>query len=189
MRARQFRRRSAGLVVIVAVGATAGCGGAAPEVADAPPPARPSATATVSAADEEAAREAALAAYAGYLDATRAASRESDPRHPELTRYLGDPLLTRVRVTIRQAKENGAMRTGKLVSDPTVTSVSLETDPATVEIQDCLDTTGYRLVYTHNKKVVPGSRGSRHLATATATRYPDGKWRINAGAAHQDQPC
>ncbi|MER7167707.1 hypothetical protein ABT336_16765 [Micromonospora sp. NPDC000207] len=188
-RARQLRRRSAGLVVLVVLGAAVGGCGTDPPPVD---PSRATGAATTtrpSAQEESAARKDALAAYEGYLEATRMASRTSDPQHPELTRHLADPLLTRVRLTIRQAKENGAMRTGKLVSDPTVTGVDLEADPPTVEIQDCLDTTGYRLVYTRDRKVVPGSAGSRHLATATAVRYPDGRWRISRGNAHQDQPC
>ncbi|MCX4468922.1 hypothetical protein OOK41_01095 [Micromonospora sp. NBC_01655] len=149
----------------------------------------PRATPTRSAAEEQAARQAALTAYSGYLAASRTANRRSDPFHPELTRFLADPLLTRVRIAIRDAKEHGAMRTGTLVSDPTVTAVSLDGVPATVEIQDCVDATGYRLVYTKTKKVVPGSGGGRHLATATATRYPDGRWLISSGAAFEDQPC
>ncbi|MFG3688130.1 hypothetical protein [Micromonospora sp. NPDC047740] len=147
------------------------------------------APATQSTADEQAAGKAALAAYSGYLDASRAASARSDPTHPALARFLADPLLTRVRVAIRAAKEHGAMRTGTLVSDPTVVSVDLAADPPVVEIQDCLDATGYRLVYAKDHRVVPGTRGGRYLATATAARYPDGRWLINAGAAHQDQPC
>ncbi|WP_320067477.1 hypothetical protein [Micromonospora sp. RTGN7] len=152
-------------------------------------PATQKATPTHSAAEEQAARKAALAAYSGYLAVSRTASRRADPFHPELTRFLADPLLTRVRLAIRDAKEHGAMRTGTLVSDPTVTSVSLDGVPATVEIQDCVDATGYRLVYTKTKKVVPGSGGGRHLATATATRYAADRWLISAGTAHEDQPC
>ncbi|WP_442934184.1 hypothetical protein [Micromonospora sp. CPCC 205539] len=139
--------------------------------------------------ERQAAEKAALDAYSGYLAASRTASRRSDPRAPELSRFLADPLLTRVRLSIREAKEHGAMRTGTLKSDPTVIDVSLDSNPATVEIQDCLDATGYRLVYAKDQRVVPGSGGGRHLATATATRYPDGRWLINSGAAHQDQPC
>ncbi|MFC0507448.1 hypothetical protein [Micromonospora costi] len=139
--------------------------------------------------DEQAARKAALDAYSGYLAASRTASRRSDPHAPELSRFLADPLLTRVRVAIRETKEHGAMRIGTLTSDPTVTAVSLDSVPATVEIQDCLDATGYRLVYVKDRRVVPGSAGKRYLATATATRYPDGRWLINSGAAHRDQPC
>ncbi|MFC8846734.1 MULTISPECIES: hypothetical protein [unclassified Micromonospora] len=176
------------LVTALTAAPVAACG-AEPEAAARPhPAARSSAAATPTAAEERAARKAALAAYSGYLVASRAASRRSDPRHPELARFLADPLLTRVRLAIRDAKEHGAVRTGTFVSDPTVTSVSLDSVPATVEIQDCLDTTDYRLVYAKTKRVVPGSGGGRHLATATATRY-DGRWLINYGAGHEDQPC
>ncbi|MFU8850979.1 hypothetical protein ACNAW0_08350 [Micromonospora sp. SL1-18] len=176
------------LLSLALVGASAGCG-AEPEAAAHPLTGPGGTPAARSTADEQAATKAALAAYSGYLAASQTASARSDPGHPELARFLADPLLTRVRVAIRTAKEHGAMRTGTLVSEPTVVSVDLAADPPTVEIQDCLDATGYRLVYAKDHRVVPGTGGGRYLATATATRYPDGRWLINVGAAHQDQPC
>ncbi|WP_229399318.1 hypothetical protein [Micromonospora okii] len=187
MRTRHPGRWRIFLVAALTVAPVTACGtepeaGGRPVAAGTKPPAH-------SEADEKAAREAALAAYSGYLKASRAASQRSDPRHPELVKFLADPLLTRVRLAIRDAKEHGAVRTGTLVSDPTVISVSLDTVPATVDIQDCLDSSRYRLVYSKTKRVVPGSGGGRHLATATAARYPDGRWLINAGVGHEDQPC
>ncbi|MFE0588766.1 hypothetical protein [Micromonospora echinospora] len=188
MRARHPRRWTACLVALLLIGTGTACG------TDLEPPARVTAEHEPVApedrkAEEAAAGKAALAAYAGYLTASREASARSDPHHPDLAKYLADPLLTRVRLVIREAKEHGAMRTGKLVSDPTVTVVSLDTVPATVEIQDCLDATDYKLVYAKTRKVVPGTGAGRHLATATATRYSDGRWLISAGVAHEDQPC
>jgi hypothetical protein len=173
------------LLAIAALALGTGCG---EHPGSAAPPAG---TATATSPDPRAAeaRQAALAVYAGYLEALRRAESAGDPHDPQLAKYLADPLLTRVRLTIRDAKEHGAMRTGKLVSDPTVTEVSLDTVPATVTIQDCLDTTGYRLVYRKDRSVVPGSAGGRYLATATVTRYPDGRWLINEGAVHKGQPC
>ncbi|XLD89137.1 hypothetical protein QCD66_01045 [Polymorphospora sp. A560] len=112
-----------------------------------------------------------------------------DYQHPDLRKYLADPLLTRVRLAIRDVKDNGAMRTGSLVSDPTVTFVDLDAVPPTVSIQDCLDGTGYKLVYAKNRKEVPGTASARYVATATANLYPDGRWLISTGAAHPDQPC
>jgi hypothetical protein len=176
------------LVALLAVGAGSACG-AGPQTSSRATTDRPAADDGKRRAEEEAARKAALAAYAGYLDASRAANARSDPHHPDLPKFVADPLLTRVRLAIRDAKEHGAMRTGTLISDPTVTTVSLDTVPATVEIQDCLDATGYRLVYAKDRRVVPGSGAGRYLATATATRYPDGRWLINGGVAHEDQPC
>lgn len=179
----------AALVAVAALGSATACSpGDPPDGSGADPDAarpRPSTDAKAVAAAEK----AALTAYAGYLEASRKAEAARDPMHPELDKYLADPLLTRVRLTIRDAKEHGAMRTGTLVSDPAVTGVSLDAVPATVSIQDCLDATKYRLVDVKSRKPVPGTIGGRYLATATASRYPDGRWLINEGAAHQDQPC
>ncbi|MBQ0905758.1 hypothetical protein KBX63_27840 [Micromonospora sp. U21] len=188
MRGRQLRRAAICLLAVVAAVPVTACGSGR-EAVERPAPARGDEQQADPDAGRRAAEKAALDAYSGYLAASRTASRRSDPHAPELSRFLADPLLTRVRVSIREAKEHGAMRTGTLKSDPTVTSVSLDSAPATVEIQDCLDASGYRLVYAKDKRVVPGSGGGRHLATATATRYPDGRWLINSGAAHRDQPC
>ncbi|MFD2763861.1 hypothetical protein [Micromonospora eburnea] len=188
MRTRRSRRWTICLLSLALLVANAGCG-TEPEADVRPLTGSDAAPAGHSTADEQAAGKAALSAYSGYLAASRVASARSDPGHPELTRFLADPLLTRVRVAIRDAKEHGAIRTGRLVSDPAVVSVDLAADPPSVEIQDCLDATGYQLVYAKDHRVVPGTRGGRYLATATATRYPDGRWLINAGAAHRDQPC
>lgn len=188
MRTWHSRRWASCLLSLGVLSAGTGCGGE-PEAASPPLTGADNTPVAHSVADQEAAGKAALAAYSGYLAASRAANARSDPGHPALTRFLADPLLTKVQVTIREAKRHGAIRTGTLRSDPTVVSVDLTAQPPTVQIQDCLDATGYRLVYTRNNRVVPGTRGGRYLATATATRYPDGRWLISAGTAHQDQPC
>ncbi|MBE1485825.1 hypothetical protein [Plantactinospora soyae] len=187
MRTRQLATLSTALLVVALIAAGTGCGS---RTEPGTPGGGTGAEAAASAdTDAAAAEKSALAAYAGYLNASRKAELAGNPLDPELRKYLADPLLTRVRLTIRDAKEHGAMRTGKLVSNPAVIGVDLDSDPATVSIQDCIDTTGYRLIYKKNRAVVPGSAGGRHLATATATRYPDGRWLINTGAVHEDQPC
>jgi hypothetical protein len=170
---------------LLAVATLSAC--ATESAATLPPLRAPAATDDPAAAE---AASAALAAYTGYLAAAEEAEHEADPHHPDLKKYLADPLLTRVRLSIRDAKEHGAVRTGSLISDPTVTEVNLESVPATVVIQDCLDATNYRMVYADDTdKVYPGTEVGRYLATATATRYDDGRWLISSGAAHRDQPC
>lgn len=186
LRTQQLSRLSTALIAVVVIGVGSACSN---DSAPGSTGAIQDTTETGQDPRAEEAKKAALAAYAGYLAASREAELAANPHDPQLAKFLADPLLTRVRLTIRDAKEHGAMRTGKLISDPTVTAVSLDTEPATVSIQDCLDATNYRLVYVKDKSVVPGSTVGRYLATATATRYPDGRWLISAGAAHQDQPC
>jgi hypothetical protein len=188
VRAGHLGRFSTALIAIAAAGSVAACSIGGPS-GDLAAGAGAATSSPGPDAQTAAAMKSALAAYAGYLAATREAERAANPHHPELRKYLADPLLTRVGLAIRDAKEHGAMRTGTLISDPTVTGVSLDTVPATVSIQDCVDATGYRLVYVKNKAVVPGSASGRYLATATATRYAGGKWLISAGDAHRDQPC
>lgn len=165
-----------------------GCSTPAPPDPDALAGYRPAPSASANL-DATKAAEAALTSYAGYLAASREASRVADPHHPQLPTFLADPLLTRVRATIRTLKQRGAVRIGSVVSQPTVAEVNLSAVPATVSIQDCIDTTGYRMVYAKNKSPVPGASSGRYVATATASRYPDGRWLINNGAAHPDQPC
>lgn len=187
MRAPHPGRFPTALVTIVALGCVTACAtgdsaasdSSAPEAASAP---------SADAREAEAA-EAALTVYAGYLAAIQKAESAGNPQHSDLKKYVADPLLTRVRLAIRDAKENGAMRTGSLISDPTVTSVTLDTVPQTVSIQDCVDSTKYRLVYRKDKSPVPDTSVGRYLATATASRFPDGRWLINASEAHEDQPC
>ncbi|WFE50794.1 hypothetical protein [Micromonospora sp. WMMD1155] len=188
MRGRQLRRAAICLLAVVAATSLAACASGRESVGR-PTAAREDGRQTDPEIERRVAEKAALDAYSGYLAASRTASGRSDPRAPELTRYLADPLLTRVQLSIRDAKEHGAVRTGTVKSDPTVIAVSLDAKPATVEIQDCLDTTGYRLVYAKDKRVVPGSGGGKHFSTATATRFPDGRWLINSGTTHRDQPC
>lgn len=181
MPAKHLGRASAVLVALL-VGACSSSGEATPPVA------APS-TAASAGPDAEAASKAALAAYEGYLAASREASADPDPTHPALAKYLADPLLTRVRDTVRDLETHGAVRTGKMVSDPRVSALDLTGDPPTVSIQDCIDSSGYKMVYAKSKKPVPGAAGGRYVATATATLYPDGRWLISDGAVHQDQPC
>ncbi|MFC7546448.1 hypothetical protein [Plantactinospora sp. GCM10030261] len=188
MRAAHWTRCAAVVIAAALAGTAAGCGSP-----DSPAAmtggAAPTAAPTADDARTTAAKQLALDAYGGYLAASRTAEQKGDPFHPDLRKYLADPLLTSVRVTVRDVKAHGATRTGTLRSDPTVTSVSLDAQPPTVVIQDCLDASGYRLIYRKNSAPVPGSAGGRYLVTATATRYSDGRWLISSGTAFRDQPC
>ena len=143
----------------------------------------------VDPAEVEKASRLALAAYAGYLEAARKASGVPDPMAPELRKYLADPLLTKVRLGIRELDDKGAIRTGRLTSNPTVAEVDLVSNPKTVLIQDCIDATDYKMVYKKDKSKVPGPSSGRYVATATASFYPKDGWLIYDGASYPDQPC
>jgi hypothetical protein len=171
-----------GLAVVVS--ACGGQEGPAPASLDGPPSA-----AATETTDRSKAADAAMAAYAGYMEAAQKASAIPDPRYPDLRKYLADPLLGRVQAGISLLQREGAIREGRLVTNPTVTVVDLESTPRTVQIQDCVDGTDYKMVYKTTRSAVPGKQNVRYVATATATLYPEIGWLISQGLSHEDQPC
>ncbi|MFI5840185.1 hypothetical protein ACIA8K_10820 [Catenuloplanes sp. NPDC051500] len=181
------RRVLAILAVLGLAGVVSACGGQegpAPASLDGPPSA-----ASTETTERSAAAEAAMAAYTGYMDAAQKASAIPDPRYPDLRKYLADPLLGRVQAGISLLQREGAIRQGRLVTNPTVTVVDLESTPRTVQIQDCVDGTDYKMVYKTTRSAVPGKQNVRYVATATATFYPELGWLVSQGLSHEDQPC
>ncbi|WP_051799614.1 hypothetical protein [Catenuloplanes japonicus] len=179
------------LAILVSLGlaaALSACGGGleGPEAASLDPP--PSAASTETT-DRSKAADAALAAYTGYMDAVQKASAIPDPRYPDLRKYLADPLLGRVQAGVSLLQREGAIREGRLITNPTVTVVDLESAPKTVQIQDCVDGTDYKMVYKTTRSAVPGKQNVRYVATATATFYPELGWLVSQGLSHEDQPC
>jgi hypothetical protein len=148
-----------------------------------------SAPATTTDADVTRAGETALAAYRRYLAATAKASNSANPDEPDLRKYLADPLLSQVIYGVHQLKAKGAIQTGNTTSSPEVTSVNLRGTPPTVAIQDCIDKSDYRLMYKADHQPIPVTGLDRYRATATVTRYDDGRWLVNAATAHRDQSC
>ena len=88
MRGRQLRRAAICLLAVVAAMPVTACASGR-ETVERPTEARDNEPRTDSDVERRAAEKAALDAYSGYLAASRTASRRSDPRTPELSRFLG----------------------------------------------------------------------------------------------------
>ncbi|GAB7048046.1 hypothetical protein [Catenuloplanes indicus] len=181
------RRVLAILVSLAILAAASACGGGMEGPRPVPVGAPPSPAATADTERSKAA-DAALAAYNGYMQAAQKASAIPDPRHPDLRKYLGDPLYARVQAGIGLLEREGAVREGRLKINPTVTVVDLESTPKTVQIQDCVDGTDYKMVYQTTRSPVPDKRNVRYVATATVTLFDEG-WLVTQGLSHEDQPC
>ncbi|MDP9799754.1 hypothetical protein J2S43_008266 [Catenuloplanes nepalensis] len=182
------RRVLAILASLAILAAVSACGGGLEGPTPVPVGAAPSSAATGDT-DRSKAADAALAAYNGYMDAAQKASAIPDPRHPDLRKYLGDPLLARVQAGIDLLRREGAIREGRLITNPTVTVVDLESTPKTVQIQDCVDGTDYKMVYETTRSAVPDKQNVRYVATATVTLFAGEGWLVNQGRSHEDQPC
>ncbi|MDR7278868.1 hypothetical protein [Catenuloplanes atrovinosus] len=183
------RRVPAILATLAMAVAVSACGsgleGPTPVSLDATPSAAPTGD-----TERSKAADAALAAYQGYMDAAQKASAIPDPQYDGLREFLADPLLARVQAGISDLRQEGAIRQGRLIINPTVTLVDLESTPKTVQIQDCVDGTDYEMVYETTRSAVPGKRKVRYVATATVTYYPvQASWLVSDGLSHEDQPC
>ena len=175
------------VVPMLAIAALAACNRDAPE----PPPDFSSSSKPPSAASSGAALETELLrVYSGHVAAVVAASTASDYEHPELAKYIGDPLLGSVKTNIRENQRRGAVRTGTIGSTPRVTKVDLNGKPAQAAVEDCFDTTNYRLVYPGlGNSQAPPANPARYPVAATLWRYDDGRWLVTEAKADRSRSC
>ena len=84
--------------------------------------------------------EEAVEAYLGMMGAVVEASLEGAEEHPDLERYARGRALE-----LTTAMLDGAKAMGEPVLRPEVTDVDLETDPASIVVEDCMDNTEWVL--------------------------------------------
>jgi hypothetical protein len=123
----------------------------------------------------------ARAAYAGYIQTWAIASQAGDPDNPDLVRYVTDPLLGRVRHSLRVIKDKGAIQVGAQKATVISATVDLAAKPPTVTLKACLDYSALKLVYKSNQSPVPGSEITQPkvAAVVTVARYTTGQWLVN----------
>ena len=137
----------------------------------------------------EQAKAAALKSYSAFWLAQ--VSSEAHPKHrpdPGLVKHAIDKALADAQATIFLYRQNGIEMRGEPTHSAEVTSVVL-TDPQTVAITDCLDSTHWRPVYaaTGKSALAPG-QSPRVIVESTATVY-NGRWVIRTSVAHRDRSC
>ena len=132
---------------------------------------------------------AALASYQAFWTA-KVASQAHPTRKPgpELATYSIDKALADAQATVLLLRRSGVEMHGQPSHDAKVTSVHLS-DPKSVSIRDCLDSTNWTPVYvaTGKSALAPG-QSPRVVVDSLATIY-NGHWVIRESVAHRDQPC
>lgn len=182
------RRRAcaaAALLALATAAAAAGCssGTATPASGPASPPATES-------SDAAKARTAALTAYNKYREAQVAAMATSDVSGGDLRLYTADPLLTQIRVTLQQHREQGLVNTGEPSWSPRVTEVNVASRPHTAQIEDCFDNGTWSVVRkSTGESVSARGQSTRYLVVAKAVQYDDGRWLIQSAQAQRDRQC
>ena len=183
---RTTRAAGAALAAAAVLGAVA-CGSKSAQPST-PTALAPSSTVSLDPAIAEA-REGALRAYNGYVKASAEAFRIPDPDYPAQADYVGDPLLTRLKHSLRQMVSRGTMSVGTPTYTPKAAKVDLRATLPTVTVEDCVDETNWSLVMKNNTSSpipVPGNR--RYMANSTVVLY-QGKWLVTESAGDRAKTC
>ncbi|HKT00076.1 MAG TPA: hypothetical protein VJT31_11135 [Rugosimonospora sp.] len=172
----------AGVVIIAVLAGTALVAGAcSPKNKTTAPPSAPASPAGSPSPTVDPAVAKAIDTYNGYLAAYAAASQTANPDDPNLTAYLGDPLLTSTKFSLEQLKSRGEVQVGAQKATVVSSKVDMAAKPPTVTLQTCLDYSAIKLVYAANQSPVPNSalKQTKVGATVTVAQYPDGRWLVN----------
>lgn len=139
---------------------------------------------------EDAARQAAVAAYSGMWQAMARAGASSNWRSPELARYATGDALTAITKSLYADRVNGVVTRGAPVLSPVVRSVGPPLDPITVLIDDCGDSTQWLKFFEGTDNPAGESNGGgRRSITAEVLQHPDGSWRVTRFAVEGPGTC
>jgi hypothetical protein len=149
--------------------------------------ASPSASTSASAETPDQAKQHALAAYIGLLDAFEHAGQVGDPASPDLPKYATGEVLTRLTTALANQKKNGILGRGQTIHHATVTSIGPPDAPTTTQVQDCMDTSKTSL-YKPNGQPVPQDKGGYRLTLADLKRV-NGAWKVTTLAIRKPGTC
>lgn len=119
----------------------------------------------------------ALDAYRGMWKAYVEASRIPDPAYPDLAKYAQGEALKVFVNGLTSMQRDGLVGQGDVKVNPAVTAAKPNATPPTVDIQDCVDTSGSHLVKKDGSEY-HDTPGGRKKAVATVARLGDGSWKV-----------
>lgn len=170
----------------------AGCGSAERDSEVAPSPADVSAPPSSSPLDPvQAAREAALAAYAGMWAAYDQAGRApaADPADPRLAEFAAGDALANLMTALGRLREQGLVFDGSFaLTSPEVVELSPADAPAAATIEDCQDSSNWRVVRADGEDY-EDEPGGRQAVFVDVVREDDGVWRVAGFAVREVGTC
>jgi hypothetical protein len=119
----------------------------------------------------------AVDAYRGMWKAYVEAIRVPDPSYPDLARYSQGNALNVWVKGLTTVQKQGLVGQGDVTLSPSVTAANPNTNPPTVEIEDCVDTSQTRLVKKDGSPY-QDTRGGKRSAKATVARVSEGAWKV-----------
>jgi len=141
-----------------------------------------------SSPDPRAQVQAAVAAYTNLLNAFTAASNAGTDDTTELARYATGSALQVLAKGLADNKAKGLHAQGTPVIDPPqVTEISPVSDPTTVKVTGCVDSTHWRLYNSSGQLADSGPWGRR--ATSAQIDRSGGVWKVSALAIQGVGKC
>lgn len=135
------------------------------------------------------ARQRATVAYVGMWREMAKAGEESDWRSPNLSTYATGDALSTISRGMYADHLNGFVYKGRPKNYPKVTSMDPLSDPNTVLISDCGDSTHWLKYRADNGKLADDEPGGRRSITAEVKRQSDGKWKVTRFAVEEIGSC
>jgi hypothetical protein len=152
--------------------------------------AAPSPTPTTTSAEDEAAA-AAKEAVAGYYSLTDAAMQDPESFDAENFKTVTiSTALIDIQNTYNVYLANGLHRTGDIkIEELDVRAADLESDPPTVEVTACLDSSEVT-VTNKDGKTVEGQEGRHLMRLGVANyEYPNGPWLVAFTESQEGETC
>ena len=151
----------------------------------APGPARAPAS---PASPAQAAARAALAAYTGMWQQMQAAGVTADWKDPRLAAYASGQALRTLVTGLHNARDQGIVIKGTIVTHPRVVSVTPAASPDRVLVSDCLDDTHWLNYVAATGRLQNNVPGGHHLTQAAVTGRA-GRWTVSQLAVQGPGTC
>jgi hypothetical protein len=106
------------------------------------------------------------------------ALRIPDPSSPALSRYATGEALRVLVSGLTSVKDKGLRGAGSVTVSPRVTEFSPAQEPVRVLVQDCMDSSGSRLVRASPGPPYTDTPEGRRRCVAELRRQGDGSWKV-----------
>jgi hypothetical protein len=189
-RAAAAGRLGGAAAVLVGLLVVAGCGGSDRPASPAAPTFPTSFASSVPTDPTQDTRAAVLAAYRGMWQAYDQAGRPpaANPDYPGLASHTTGEARQVISEQLRTFQEQGLVFSGELVSSPRVTALAPPRRPESARVEDCMDTSGWRVVRADGRPYEDQPGGHR-LIFADLEPTSEGVWQVTGLAIGSVGSC
>lgn len=166
----------------------AGCGSGEPSPSTTSP-STPTTTAAAVPRAADLAKQRATAAYLGMWSDMADAATTSDWQSPKLARNATAEALQTISRSLYADHYNGLVTKGRPLNHPHVDAAEPQSDPTSVTISDCGDSTNWLKYRADNGQPADDGPGGHRRIEALVKKAVDGSWKVITFAVHEVGSC